>query len=335
MTWKPGACAWTRVCRHPGPLAAMLLWCLLVALPSPANAAAWVVAADGSGDFRSVQAAIDAVPAHGSGPQVIRVRAGLYREVVRVPVGKNGIRLVGAGSGATVISWDNFATRIDPATGQPFRTSGSATFFVDGDDFIASDLTIANTAGPVGQALALSVRGPRAGFRSVRLLGHQDTLYVHEGSRVHIKDSYIEGTVDFIFGGATALFDDCVLFAKGPSGYITAASTPQGQAHGLVFRRAIVRGERPGVTFLGRPWRPYARTVFLDSDLGETVAAAGWHDWNKPDAHTTSFYAEHANTGPGAAPTRRVPWAHQLDGARAAGYTTSAILGDWQPFAGP
>lgn len=301
-----------------------------LALACASQAADWRVAQDGTGDFRTLQAALDAVPDGNSQRQVIHMAPGHYAGVVRVGAGKSRVTLRGAGAGATVISWDNHAQRDDPATGKPFGTSGSATMFVEGDEFIAEDLTIQNTAGRVSQALALSVRAPRAGFRNVRLLGHQDTLYTHTGSVIHFKDCYIEGTVDFIFGGATALFDDCTLFSKAPGGYITAASTPEGQPYGYVFRRALVRGEGP--TWLGRPWRDHARTVFLRSDMGRHVIAAGWHDWGRPHARATVGYAEYGTTGDGAAPDQRVEWAARLSGDEVGRYTRQAVLGTWDPF---
>jgi|GEM_PF-518073 len=225
---------------------------LLMLAALPAAARDWVVAADGSGDYRSVQAAIDAVPDGNRTRQVIVLREGLYRGVVKVPKEKTRVMLRGAGAGASILSWNNYADLVDPATGKAMRTSGSATVYVYGDEFIAEDLTIENTAGNVGQALALYAAPPRGGFRNVRLLGNQDTLYTHEGSVLHFKDCYIEGTVDFIFGAATALFDDCTIVSKGKLGWVTAASTPEGQRFGYVFRRALLRGEGVGTAYLGR-----------------------------------------------------------------------------------
>ncbi len=307
----------------------------LAVLADPVLAKDWLVAPDGSGDFTTLQQALDAVPDGNRTRQVIRLRAGFYPGVVTVGKAKSMVSIVGAGAGATVLSWNNYADRIDPKTGKAMRTSGSSTMYVYGDHFIAEDLTIENTAGNVGQALALSVQAPHAAFRNVRLLGNQDTLYTHVGSVIHFKDCYIEGTIDFIFGGATALFDDCTIVAKGRISYITAASTPEGQRFGYVFRRAIVRGEGIGTTYLGRPWRPYARTVFIDSDLGSNIVVPGWHNWDKPDAEATTYYGEFGSRGPGAAPEERVTWSHHLSGEEAAAYTEQAILGDWQPFAGP
>lgn len=314
------------------PLVSTLVGSVLWLGAWPVLAGDWVVAADGSGDFRSVQAAIDAVPDGNRERQVIVLREGLYRGVVTVPKAKTRITLRGAGAGASVLSWNNYADLVDPATGKAMRTSGSATLYVYGDEFIAEQLTVENTAGNVGQALAVYAAPPRGGFRNVRLLANQDTLYTHEGSVLHFKDCYIEGTVDFIFGAATALFDDCTIVSKGALGWVTAASTPQGQRFGYVFRRALLRGEGTATTYLGRPWRPYARTVFLQSNLGAHIVAAGWHNWDKPEAEATSYYGEFGSIGAGASPEERVAWSHHLSGDEAAAYTTEAILGAWQPF---
>ncbi len=305
---------------------------LLMLAALPAAARDWVVAADGSGDYRSVQAAIDAVPDGNRTRQVIVLREGLYRGVVKVPKEKTRVTLRGAGAGASILSWNNYADLVDPATGKAMRTSGSATVYVYGDEFIAEDLTIENTAGNVGQALALYAAPPRGGFRNVRLLGNQDTLYTHEGSVLHFKDCYIEGTVDFIFGAATALFDDCTIVSKGKLGWVTAASTPEGQRFGYVFRHALLRGEGVGTAYLGRPWRPFARTVFLQSNLGPHIVQAGWHNWDKPDAERTTYYGEFGSVGAGASPEERVAWSHHLSGDEAAQYTTEAVLGSWRPF---
>jgi pectinesterase len=321
------------------PIGSMgFLFALLFALACVQTAQAgdrWLVAQDGSGDFATVQAAIDAVPDFHPERTTIRIKPGDYRQVVVVPPSKQKITLLGEGDSASHVRlfFDNHAKRIDPATGEPFGTSGSASFFVHGDEFIAENLTFENSAGPVGQALAISIRAPRAGFRNVRFLGHQDTVYTHTGSRIHCLDCHIEGTVDFIFGGATALFERCTLVSLRGDSYITAASTPEGQPYGYVFRDCTLRGDVPaGSVYLGRPWRPYARTVFLRSHLGAHVHSAGWHNWGKPENERTTFYAEHASTGPAAAQDHRVPWSYTLDASDAVNYTHQNILGDWRPF---
>lgn len=291
-----------------------------------------VVAADGSAPFDHVQDAIDAAVAGGR-PAVVRVRAGTYREVVDIPEGAPPIELLGDGKATTTIAFDNHASRIDAASGKPFGTFGSATVFVRGDDFRASGLTIANDVGPVGQAVALAVVGTRAAFRDVRLLGHQDTLYLQGRDSVSwFGDCEVHGTVDFVFGAGTALFERCRIHSLG-NGYVTAAATPQDHPFGLVFRDYALTGA-VGVdrVYLGRPWRDHARVAFLDSSLGPHILAAGWHDWDKPARQASSFFAEGGNRGPGAGTAGRVPWSHRLDPAKAATYTRDAILGDWRPF---
>ncbi|WP_162406024.1 pectinesterase family protein [Pseudoxanthomonas jiangsuensis] len=312
----------------------MLLACASAAQAgtAPGAVASFSVSAGGDGSHRTVQAAIDAAVAAGV-PARIHVTAGIWRGVVDIPTGAPPIELVGDGAGRTVLVNDHFAARINPVTGQPFGTFGSATVFVRGDDFRASRLAIANDAGPVGQAVALAVIGTRAAFEHVRLRGHQDTVYLQGRDSVSwFGDCEVEGTVDFIFGAGTALFERCRIRSLG-DGYVTAAATPQGRAFGLVFRDCELAAA-PGVrnVYLGRPWRDHARVAFLDSRLGGHILAAGWHDWNQPHRQASAFFAEAGNTGPGAATDARAPWSHRLDPAQAATYTRDAILGDWRPY---
>lgn len=304
------------------------------AVPALAAAGRPVFAVDAHSDtgFRHVQDAVDAAVT-GASPAIVRVHAGTYREVVEIPAGAPPIELVGDGAASTTIVFDNHAGRIDPATGKPFGTFGSATVFVRSDDFRASGLTFANDAGPVGQAVALVLVGTRAAFRDVRFLGHQDTLYLQGHDSVSwFGDCEIQGTVDFIFGAGTALFERCRIHSLG-NGYVTAAATPQERPYGLVFRDCVLDAA-PGVdaVYLGRPWRPHARVAFLDSTLGSHILPAGWHDWDKPERQASAFFAEAGNRGPGANTGARVAWAHPLDPAQAATYTRDAILGHWRPF---
>ncbi|WP_372017240.1 pectinesterase family protein [Pseudoxanthomonas sp. 10H] len=291
-----------------------------------------VVALDGSGQYRSVQAAIDGVVAGGEAT-TLRLGAGTWREVVDVPAGAPPIALVGAGSGRTRLVFDNHASRIDPRTGKPFGTFASATVTVRADDFSAAHLTIANDAGPVGQAVALAVVGTRAAFRDVRFLGHQDTLYLQgHDSLSWFGGCEVHGTVDFIFGAGTALFEDCRIHSVG-NGYVTAAATPRDHPHGLVFRDCtLTAAEGVDAVYLGRPWRDHARVAFLDSELGAHILAAGWHDWGRPERQASAFFAEAGNRGAGAATAGRVPWSHALPPAQASTYSREAILGHWRPF---
>ena len=288
------------------------------------------VAPDGSGDYRTVQAAVQAVRDLSQVRVVIRVANGVYREKVVVPAHKRLIRLVGESAAGTIISW---ADHTGDAAGH--NTYSSATVLVQGNDFEAENLTFENAAGPVGQAVAVQVDADRVAFRHCRFLGNQDTLFpAVENSRQYYQDCYIEGTTDFIFGSATAVFDRCEIRSKRNS-YIAAAATTGRQAYGFVFRDCRLTADTAAHrVFLGRPWRPQARTVYLRCELGPHILPAGWDNWRDPANERTAFYAEYCSTGPGANPAGRVPWAHQLSARQARQYTLARIFGGaagWVP----
>jgi pectinesterase len=311
---------------------------LLVAVPLAAHAADLkadaVVALDGSGNFTSLQEAISAAPMRTDPAQarwVIRVKPGTYQERVYVQRERGHMRIVGDDVAKTIVAFNIHANLPGP-DGKPMGTFRTPTVQIDGDGMIWENLTLANTAGPVGQALALRADGDRLEFRRVRFLGWQDTVLLNRG-RHYFEDCYIEGHVDFIFGAATAWFERCHIHAL-RDGYLTAASTPQGTAHGFVFSHCKVTGADGAKTYLGRPWRNFAKTVFLRTEMSANVRPEGWHNWNKPDAEKTTFYAEFGNTGPGAGRETRAPWTHQLTADQAAAYTPAAVLGGadgWDP----
>ena len=292
----------------------------------------FVVAKDGSGDFFTVQEAVDAAPDYCKQDQTtIFVRSGIYREKLTVPANKQKLHLIGEDVYETVITWDDYARKAG-STGYPMGTSATSTVFMHADDFLAENITFENTAGEgksIGQACAITVDGDRAAFINCRFIANQDTVYnFGPGQRQYFRDCYIEGTTDFIFGFATAYFDGCTIMSKKNS-YVTAAATPEGAPYGYVFRncRLVHNGDASEV-YLGRPWRPYAKTVFIECRLGDHILPAGWHNWNKPDAEKTSFYAEYGNTGPGAAGKgERVPWSHFLKDRDLQKYTPEAVLG--------
>jgi len=286
-----------------------------------------VVALDGSGDYTSIQAAIDATKAFPDKRIKIYLKNGIYREKVRVPSWNTRLSLVGEDTEKTIISWNDHFKKIDRGRNSTFYTS---TLLVEADDFYAENLTIENTAGPVGQAVALHVEGNRCVFINCRILGNQDTLYTSgENSKQYFKNCTIEGTTDFIFGSATAVFDQCTIVSLKDS-YITAASTDKGKEFGLVFMNCKLQAAK-GVTkvYLGRPWRPYAKTVFLNCEMGEHIVPEGWKTWSNTEDLKTSFYAEYANSGPGAASAKRVAWSEQLSSSEAGAYTIGNILGNW------
>jgi pectinesterase len=229
----------------------------------------------------------------------------------------------------TILTFDDFASKKN-RFGEEIGTTGSSSFFQFADDFTAENLTFENSAGPVGQAVAMRVDGDRVKFINCRFIGNQDTLYPHgEKSRQHYKGCYIEGTVDFIFGWSTAVFEDCTIFCK-KGGYITAASTLEETPNGFIFINCKLTGDGPPDSFyLGRPWRPFAKTVFINCFMDRLIRAEGWHNWGKPEAERTTYYGEYHSTGPGANPAGRVKWSRQLTDEEAKAYTIEKVLGDW------
>jgi pectinesterase len=295
----------------------------------------WVktVAPDGSGDYRSVQEAIAAAPTGTpTAPSIVRIRPGTYKERLYIQREKRFLRLVGEDARATVLTFDLHANLPGP-DGKPIGTFRTPSAQIDADDFTAEDLTFENSAGPVGQALAVRIDGDRVVFRRCRFLGWQDTILANRG-RHYFEDCYVTGHVDFIFGGATAWFERCHIHVL-RDGYISATSTPREQPFGFVFARGRITGETPEVrSYLGRPWRDYAATVFLDTQMSEVVRPAGWHNWDKPEREATSRYSELGSTGPGASATGRVAWAKPLSREAATALTPARVLGGsdgWDP----
>jgi len=296
-----------------------------------------VVAADGSGQFTSVQEAVNAVPqtTRPDNPAIILVKPGIYRELVYVQHEKRFVHLIGENAEKTVLTFDLHANVIGK-DGKPIGTFRTPSTVIDADDFTAENITFENSAGPVAQALAIRVDGDRAVFRNCRFLGWQDTMLLNHG-RQYFEDCYIAGHVDFIFGGATAFFERCHLHCL-RDGYITAGSTPFEQPFGFVFSNCKITGAAADVkTYLGRPWRPYASVLFLNTSMSEVVRPAGWHNWNFPEREKTVRYAEFNSSGPGANPGRRVAWAHSLTKNEAKRITLEKVLGGpdgWDPGTG-
>jgi pectinesterase len=310
----------------------VVLLAAAVGSPSPAVKASTVVAADGSGEFRSVQEAIDAVTARNRTRVVIRIKPGVYKARVTIPSNKPLLTFQGEDAATTVLTYDLNARSRD-AAGREVGTGGSFSTRVSGDDFVAENITFENSSGNNGQALAIDVSGDRAIFRRCRFLGWQDTVYLGRG-RHYFKDCFITGHVDFIFGGATAFFEDCRIHCRA-GGYITAASTPEGQPHGFVFSNCKVTADPDRrKSYLGRPWRPFASVIFLNCQLPEEIAPEGWHNWNDPTREKTVRYAEYRSTGPGANPAARVKWSGQLKEEEARAYAMEKVLSGsdgWKP----
>lgn len=294
-----------------------------------------VVAQDGSGGYTTVQAAINAVPDYRkAGPTRILIKKGIYKEKIVIAASKEKVHLVG--EDGAVLTYDDFASKPN-IFGENKGTSGSGSIYIFGPDFVAENITFENSSGPVGQAVACHVAADRAVFHRCRFLGFQDTLYTFgENTREYYEDCYIEGTVDFIFGKATAVFNRCELRSKRTGGFLTAPATPQGYRYGYVFYDCRLTADadvEAGSIYLSRPWRPYGQTVFIHCEMGRHIHPEGYHNWGRQENEQTAYYAEFDCYGEGAKTDGRVAWAHQL--ASADDYLIQNVLGGldgWNPM---
>ena len=293
----------------------------------------YVVAKDGSGDFFTVQEAINAVPDFRKNKRTtILVRSGEYKEKLIVPASKINVSMIGE-EGA-VITNDGYAKKLN-ALGDEMSTSGSSTAYIYAPDFYAENITFANTAGRVGQAVACFIEGDRAYFKHCRFLGNQDTLYTYgKESRQYYEDCYVEGTVDFIFGWSTVVFRNCEIHSVG-DGYVTAPATDKGKKYGYVFWNCrLTAAPEAKSVYLSRPWRPYAQVVYIQCQLGKHILPTGWDNWRNPANEKTVFFAEYKNTGDGADTKQRVSYGKQLKSI--VGYSPEDVLkgnDGWNPIA--
>jgi pectinesterase len=300
-----------------------------IAFAQPAYKTKITVAIDGSGDYKTLQEAINVCKAFPDERILISLKPGIYSEKVEIFSWTSRISLIGENANTTVITFNDYSGK------GAINTFTSYTVKVLGNDFYAENITFENSAGPIGQAVALHIEADRAIFKNCRFIGNQDTIYTGgENSRQYFKDCYIEGTTDFIFGAATAVFENCHIHSKKNS-YVTAASTPEGKTYGYVFVNCKLTGA-PDIdkVYLGRPWRNFAKTVFINCELGSHILSAGWHNWSKPEAEKTAFYAEYRSTGAGANPAERVSWSRQLTNEEVKKYSIDKILAgsdQWLP----
>lgn len=315
--------------RNLKSLIALALCALSLTAKAQPNAPDIVVSKDGKGQFTSIQEAVLSVRDYKPTRTTIYVKDGVYEEKLLIPANKCDITIIGQSQTGVVITHGDYAKLNNMGT---FRTW---TVRVDGDGIRMENLTIENTAGPVGQAVALHIEGDRCEFAHVRLLGNQDTLFNGgNGARQYFSECYIEGTTDFIFGPATVVMDNCELHCKADS-YITAASTPADVKWGYVLRRCKVTADK-GLkkVYLGRPWRAYASVTFIDCELPACIAPEGWHNWGRTENEATSRYSEFGSTGSGAPQAgKRVTWA-TTGSAPTADSSTATIMSSesqWTP----
>src|SRR4051794_2438214 len=237
----------------------------------------FTVSKDGSGDYKYIQDAIDAMRVFPLKPITLYIKNGVYNEKIELPETNVDVRFIGENVDSTIIAFNDYSGR------GKLTTFTSYTAKISGNRFFAQSITFKNSAGPVGQAVALYVDADKAVFKNCRFIGNQDTIFASgESSRQYFTDCYIEGTTDFIFGPSTALFENCTIHCKTNS-FITAANTPHGKAFGFVFRNCTITADS-SVTelYLGRPWRAYARTVFINCQLPAAIMPAGWSNWDNP-----------------------------------------------------
>jgi pectinesterase len=308
------------------------------------------VAADGSGDVKTLRAAIAAVPDHSAETTVIHLKPGTYDEgQIIIPPAKAKLTIEGEDAKRTAITFAYNQNEPNPPAVQ--RKLWGIGVVVQASDFSAHDVTFQNTSGDHGQALALRIDADRATVRKCRLLGWQDTLRVDDG-RQYFANCYIEGRVDFIYGSGTAVFENCEIHSKN-GGFVTAANTPQDRPFGFVFLHCKLTGDdrpwnpaatnpstpikpaQPGkLAFLGRPWRPFASVTYINCEMGDHIRPEGWNNWGKASNEQTARYAEYRSTGPGANPAKRAKWAKQLTESEAGQITAANVLGGadhWDP----
>lgn len=297
-----------------------------------------VVSRDGTGEFRTIDEAIEVCRAFMDYTKVIYVKKGVYKEKLIIPSWLTNITICGENRDNTIITWDDHANIKMPeggldseaaVKGKPMGTFRTYTLKVQGSYITLKDITIENNAAKLGQAVALHTEGDHILIQNCRLLGNQDTVYTGVGgTRVAFYDCYIEGTTDFIFGPSIAWFQNCEIHSKANS-YITAASTPAGQKYGYVFYKCRLTADKDvDKVYLGRPWRPFAATIFMDCELGKHIRPEGWHNWNNAKNEETARYAEYGNKGEGASTKNRVKWSKQLSKKEAAKVTLLDAFGE-------
>ncbi len=292
----------------------------------------WVVSQDGKGNYSNVQAALNAVPVDNKSPILIYIKKGIYNERLVLDTRKDFVTIEGEDKASTILTFNNHAG-MKLANGDTINTWSSASFFVYADNFTAKNISFQNNAGfTAGQAVAVFANGNRLHFSNCNFLGFQDVLFCSGlGTKQFYENCYIEGTTDFIFGPATAVFQNCLIHSKKNS-HVTAASTPREIPFGFVFFNCKLTADTSvHKVSLGRPWQPNASVTYINCEIGAHIIPEGWNNWKNPANESTARYAEFNSTGPGANNAARVKWAKILTAEEVQKINLKSIFGDWDP----
>ncbi len=323
-----------KIALHSILIAALML--LIVPSAAFAYTVNITVAKDGSGNFTTVQAALDSIPSNNSSRKIIYIKNGTYKEKIRVT--KPYISLIGQSKDSTIITYDD---HVDTSKSDAYNAE-TPTVIITGKDFTADTIKFENTAGQIERANAVKINADKAAFYSCRIIGGQDTLYLYPsgGQRAYFNTCTIEGDVDFIYGGMIGAFDHCEIRSNS-GGYITAASTPQTQQYGFLFHGCTLTGTGSATTgsvYLGRPWRPYASVLFRNCTMGSHINLTGWNNWGNAANEATARFMEYENSGAGWDVSKRVPWTKILTGTQAASHTIINYMkgtDNWNPTSRP
>jgi pectinesterase len=288
-----------------------------------------IVSQDGKGNYKTVQAALDAIPRNNKKPVTIYIRQGVYYEKLHLDSSKNFVTLMGDDAFNTIITYNDHTGKPSPR-GDTINTYTSETFLLRASDFTAMNITFRNDAGmTAGQAVAVQASGDRLVFKNCRFTGFQDVLFaVNPSSRQYYEHCYIEGSTDFIFGAATVWFEECHIHSLKNS-HITAASTPKNNEFGFVFNRCILTADSSlHNVSLGRPWRPYAAVAYIQCYIDRHILPEGWNNWKNPENEKTARFYEYQCYGPGSSITSRFPWTHQLTEDEVKRFTLKNVFGN-------
>jgi len=289
------------------------------------------VAKDNKAKFTNIQQSINSIRAFLDHKTVVRIAPGVYNEKIVIPSWCQNVQLLGEDSENTVIEFADFSGKV--VDGVKLSTFTSYTILVQGKGIQIKNITVKNASCNQGQAVALHVEGDQFSAINAHILGCQDTLYLGAAlSRQYYQNCLIEGTTDFIFGSSTAYFENCTIKSLKNS-FITAASTPKQNRYGMIFYKChLIAGHNVDKVYLGRPWRPHAKTVFIETIMDRHIIDLGWDPWHGdatfPNKDKTAYYAEYLSKGVGANPSKRVIWSHQLTQEESLNYYKNRVLGE-------